>query len=168
MSAPPLPEIFGNYALGEFVEVVPPDPVSWMPQTAGWLWLGLALLAILLRYGWKKLRLWYGNRYRREAVVRLRHLRHNLDRTSVVSELNRLLKLVALVAYSREKVARLSGESWAEFLNRQCEVPVFSDEQLGLLATGSYQTVGIDDVAAQGLVDASLQWVLDHRGAGNA
>ena len=100
--------------------------------------------------------------------MRLRHIRHNLDRASVVGELNRLLKLVALVAYSREKVARLSGEPWAEFLSRQCEAPVFSAKQLRLLATGSYQTVSIDDAAAQGLVDASLQWVLEHRGASNA
>ena len=29
MSAPPLPDIFGNYALGEFVEVVAPNAISW-------------------------------------------------------------------------------------------------------------------------------------------
>ena len=115
-----------------------------------------------------EIRLRLTEQFRREATVRLRHIRYNLDRASVVGELNRLLKLVALVAYSREKVARLSGEPWAEFLSRQCEAPVFSAKQLRLLATGSYQTVSIDDVAAQGLVDASLQWVLEHRGACNA
>ena len=35
MSAPPLPDIFGNYILGDFVEVVSPENVSWLPQTVG-------------------------------------------------------------------------------------------------------------------------------------
>ncbi len=52
MSAPPLPDIFGNYVLGDFVEVVSPENISWLPQTAGWVWLGAFLLAVLLRYGY--------------------------------------------------------------------------------------------------------------------
>ena len=33
VSAPPLPETFGNYALGDFAEVVSPAAISWLPQT---------------------------------------------------------------------------------------------------------------------------------------
>ena len=40
MSAPPLPEAFGNYALGDFVEVISPASISWLPQTPGWLFGG--------------------------------------------------------------------------------------------------------------------------------
>ena len=71
MSAPPLPEVFGNYALGDFVEVVSPAGVSWWPQTVGWLWLGAGLLAYLGLRLWRFLRHWYRNRYRREAIARL-------------------------------------------------------------------------------------------------
>ena len=72
MSAPALPEIFGNYLLGEeFVEVVSPAVVSWLPQTAGWACLGAVCLALLMRYGYRRLRQWYRNRYRREALARL-------------------------------------------------------------------------------------------------
>ena len=74
MSAPPLPDAFGNYALGEFVEVVPPPDISWWPQTTGWWWLGAVLAGFALHRGWKLLRHWYRNRYRREAAGRLQRL----------------------------------------------------------------------------------------------
>jgi hypothetical protein len=168
VSPPPLPEIFGNYALGDFVELVPPESISWWPQTTGWLWLGTVLLALGLRQSWIKLRHWYRNRYRREAAVQLQELRNNGNRDCLAPELNRLLKLVALVAYSRETVAKLSGPAWTDFLNLQCETAAFNDDQLQLLATASYRQRDIDEASAQGLMDAGLRWIRDHRGADNA
>ena len=70
MSAPPLPDAFGNYALGDFVEVVSPAAISWLPQTAGWAWLGLAALALALYKGWRWLQHWHRNRYRRSFFHR--------------------------------------------------------------------------------------------------
>ena len=77
MSAPPLPEVFGNYALGDFAEVIAPEAISWLPQTAGWLWLGIVLMLVAMRYSAKKLLHWYRNRYRREATEQLRLLNGN-------------------------------------------------------------------------------------------
>ncbi len=165
MSAPPLPEVFGNYALGEFVEVTPPDAISWLPQTVGWLWLGVGLLAILSHFGWKRLRLWYHNRYRREGAAQLQQLGDSLHDGAVVSEVNRSLKLVALAAYSRERVAKLSGDSWLHFLKNECTSPVFNEAQLDLLAYGSYKSTRIDRADAAALIEASVNWVMLHRGS---
>ncbi len=162
-SAPPLPEAFGNYALGDFVEVVSPQAISWLPQTVGWWWLGAALLAVLARYTWRRLRHWYRNRYRREAAARLRQLAATGQQSAVVAELNRLLKLTALAAFSREQVASLSGEAWVDFLNRQCATPPFSDEQGRLLAVGAYQTGAVAAPAGQALIGACRTWVREHR-----
>ena len=112
MSVPPLPEIFGNYTLGDFVEVVSPEAVSWWPQTTGWLWLGAALLTWALYRAGLLLRHWYRNRYRAEATARLRRLSRDADTVELVQQVNRLLKLTALTAFSREQVARLSGAPW--------------------------------------------------------
>ena len=98
----------------------------------------------------------------------MQELRNNGNRDCLAPELNRLLKLVALVAYSREAVAKLSGPAWTDFLNLQCETAAFSDDQLQLLATASYRQRDIDEAFAQGLMDAGLRWILDHRGAENA
>lgn len=160
MSAPALPEIFGNYSLGDFVEVVSPAAIDWWPQTIGWLWLAIALLALTGYRGWKRLQHWYRNRYRGEAAVMLQQFQGG---EAAVGDINRLLKLTALAAFSREQVASLSGESWGDFLNQQCESPPFDGEQLELLAMGSYNNAPLDQQAARKLLSASLAWVQQHK-----
>ena len=167
MSAPPLPETFGNYALGDFVEVVAPADISWLPQTAGWAWLGLLILALALRAGWRWLMRWHRNRYRREAVARLQALSSDSLGERLVAEVNKLLKLAAMAAYSRERVARLYGEQWTGFLKQQCPTQPFTDEQAELLAVGAYQPSGLDAEKALALIEASMTWVREHRDAGN-
>ncbi len=164
MSAPPLPDIFGNYALGDFVEVVSPAAISWLPQTAGWAVLAALLAVLLLRYGWRRLRHWYRNRYRREALARLRVIAQSAQQDTLV-ELNKLLKLTALAAYSREQVARLSGQEWVAFLNQRCASPPFSPEHGRLLAQGVYEGAAVSDATRQALHGACLAWVENHRGA---
>jgi Domain of unknown function (DUF4381) len=162
MSAPPLPEAFGNYALGDFVEVVAPAAVSWLPQTTGWWCLGVVLLGFVLYRGWKRLRHWHRNRYRREAAGRLQQLAAGANSATLVSEVNRLLKLTALAAFSREQVAKLSGEDWVSFLNRHCPGSPFSWEQGRLLAVSTYRSEAIDNAAARQLLDASRSWISEH------
>ncbi|MCB1689200.1 MAG: DUF4381 domain-containing protein [Halioglobus sp.] len=164
MSAPPLPDIFGNYALGDFVEVVPPEAISWLPQTAGWAWLGALLAVVILRYGWRKLRHWHRNRYRREAALRLQQLAQGAAHDSWLIELNKLLKLTALAAFSREQVARLSGQEWVAFLNQHCASPPFSPDHCRLLARGVYEGATVPDAMRQSLLVACRQWVEHHEG----
>ncbi|MCB1676591.1 MAG: DUF4381 domain-containing protein [Halioglobus sp.] len=164
MSAPPLPEAFGNYALHDFVEIVSPPAVNWLPQTAGWWWLGGAVLVFIAWRAWRCLRHWYRNRYRREAAARLRALSPTAGTAVRIEDINRLLKLTALVAYPRGTVARLSGEQWVDFLNRQCQSPPFSPQQTRLLALGAYRDQALDTTCARALLDASLAWVREHRG----
>ena len=162
MSAPALPEVFGNYALGDFVEVVPPPDICWWPQTAGWWWLGALLAGFALHRGWKLLRRWYRNRYRREAADRLQRLASAADSDTLVSEINRLLKLTAMAAFSREQVARLSGDEWVAFLNSQCPSAPFSPEQGRLLALASYTGEAVEPGPGKQLLAASVAWVEQH------
>jgi hypothetical protein len=162
VSAPPLPEAFGNYALGDFVEVVSPAAINWLPQTIGWWWLGAFLLALTLRKLWQRLRHWYRNRYRREGLQRLQSLTTE-EPAEKLREVNKLLKLVAMAAYSRERVASLSGPDWAEFLNRQCPAPAFSAAQCQALAGDIYRPDNIDSAALSALIEASGNWVREHQ-----
>jgi hypothetical protein len=162
VSAPPLPDTFGNYALGDFVEVVSPEAVSWWPQTTGWWWLGAILLGYALYRGWRLLQHWYRNRYRREAADRLQQLVGATETPGLVADVNRLLKLTAIVAYSREKVARLSGDEWVSFLNRHCPTAPFSPQQGQLLSEATYTGQAIAPATGQQLLDAVLAWVQQH------
>ncbi len=163
MSAPPLPDAFGNYALGDFVEVVAPPAIDWLPQTTGWKWVGMVLLALALYRGGQRLARWHRNRYRREAAARMKSLALSADPGTLVPELNRLLKLTTLAAWPREEVARLSGEEWVSFLNRQCPTPPFNAAQRRLLAVGAYCPGAVDTTAGRDLLEAGMAWVEQHR-----
>ena len=65
MSLPPLPESFGNYAIRGIAEVLPPEPVSWIPVTTGWRLLGAAILLWVIYQGYRQYRAWRRDRYRR-------------------------------------------------------------------------------------------------------
>jgi hypothetical protein len=164
MSAPPLPDIFGNYALGDFVEVTPPADVAWWPQTAGWAWVGGLLALWLTRKLWLRARHWYRNRYRREALAKLAALEQVPANAQTAREVNHLLKLTALCAWSRESVASLTGGDWTEFLNGSCEAPPFDVELAKLLATGPYTAPDIDAATGSRLLSASRRWIAEHRG----
>lgn len=164
MSAPPLPEIFGNYALGDFVEIVAPDAISWWPQTAGWAWVALLLGLVLARKLWRRGRQWYRNRYRREALARLEDLESHRASADFPREINRLLKLTALAAWSRTGVASLSGQDWIDFLNQHCQPAPFQPPLAELLASGPYTTVAMDPDSGLHLLEASRTWIAEHRG----
>tara|TARA_R110002110_G_scaffold205066_7_gene417262 strand:- start:417934 stop:418440 length:507 start_codon:yes stop_codon:yes gene_type:complete len=163
VSLPALPEVFGNYALKDFVEVTAPMDINWWPQTAGWLVVGVLAACLLLYRIGLRVRHWYRNRYRREAIKRLRLLHSTTTPETLPSEVNRLLKITAMVAYSRERVARLSGRQWVDFLNGQCSTPVFSEDSETLLTTGAYQLQSAQGPRADRLIAASLLWVETHR-----
>ena len=162
MTAPPLPEVFGNYALGEFAEVVTPPGIDWLPQTTGW-WLLVAILAAYgLRHCWRWLRRWYHNRYRREARRQLQAIAATTDSATLPAELNRLLKLAALAAFQRSDVASLSGQPWVAFLNSRCPQPVFNPAQAELLSLAPYRPGPLADAVRTDLVAACAHWIRSH------
>lgn len=160
MSLPALPDIFGNYVLGDFNEVVSPPAIDWLPQTPGWYLVAAALLVILGRRLARRARHWYHNRYRSEA---LRRLRAAENAENAVVEINRLLKLAAMEAFPREQVASLSGTAWTGFLNSQCDSPPFDEHECKLLEDTVYRTASVDADARSRLLRASLDWVTQHK-----
>lgn len=160
MSAPPLPETFGNYALGDFVEVVSPAGVTWLPQTAGWWFVAALVIAYSGRWIWRRLVNWYRNRYRKEALARLRSIPSSDD---YLAELSRLLKITAVTAYHRPEAAQLAGAPWPEFLNRKCEAAPFDKELSALLAEGVYRQTVLTDTQRDRLLAAAKTWITSHR-----
>lgn len=168
MSLPPLPEPFGNNALRGMAEVVPPDSVSWLPQTPGWLLVGGVLAVLSGRYCLRRFRAWHADRYRREAKRRLQALDRSADDNTFLGALNTLLKLTAMAAYSREQVAHLSGEQWTQFLNAHCPGAPFSDRASHALVEGLYSGNAPEGAVKAELVTASALWIERHRHADDA
>ncbi len=157
---------FGNYVLHGINEVVLPESVSWYPQTVGWtILLGLVLLFLLFKALVQLLR-WYRNRYRTEGLKRLQRLSVASDRIEAVRGVPIVLKAVALQAYPRSEIARLSGSAWIEFLNSVTERVSFNPAQAKFLQRVSYQVLSyndIDDASFEELIEQSIYWVKHHK-----
>ena len=163
MSAPPLPPTFGNYALGDIAEVVAPPAIDWLPQTPGWYLVLAIVLAFAARRAWRALRKWYRNRYRREALTRLRELADAGDDSIALARgANTLLKLTAMAARSRAEVASLTGAAWVSWLNAQCPGAVFGAREAQVLVEGSYRELPLDEETRASLFSAMARWITDH------
>ncbi len=159
VSAPPLPEVFGNYAIKGIQEVLPSEPVSWWPATPGWWVLAAIALLLLARWGFRRWRRWQADRYRRDALAQLAALkgspRQQLQATAII------LKGTALAAFPRRDVARLSGSAWHRWLVERGAN--FSDSSRALLTEGQYRDRHEPDATAVArLVTESAAWVRQH------
>ncbi|MDL2402681.1 DUF4381 domain-containing protein [Rhizobium mayense] len=121
----PRPDPMTETALRSLHDIAMPTPVSWTPQTWGWMVLGLILLAGLMIAFLLWLRHYRANAYRREARRILEgieiRIRNPETRQDAIQELAGLLKRTALAAWPRDEVASLSGAAWVRFLDDHAE-----------------------------------------------
>lgn len=162
---PPLPEVWGNYAIRGIEEVLPPQAISWWPQTPGWRYLGAALCLLLTWYVWRRLRHWVRNRYRRQALRELELLRAQYgDNTELLYPLARLLKATALQAFPRENAAGLSGEAWTLWLDSQVPQAILSGRSRQLLSQAQYRPrIDPEPKAIAELARQVGDWIRNHR-----
>lgn len=137
--------------------IVPPSEpprVSMFPETEGWIWVGLSVLAALAWIAIKWIRHRRANAYRRAALSLLSTTGDNAGAISAI------LRRAALVAYPRESVAALHGERWLRFLDKTRGKPGFETEIGQKMLQAPYLT---DPVSVAGLHDLAVDWVRHHK-----
>jgi hypothetical protein len=99
-----------------------PEPIGWWPLAPGWWALLLSAVLVLAILGYLLRRHYRKNAYRRRALLQLQTLATEYlaknDTGIYFSQINALLKSVALLAYPRTEVAAQHGAAWRAFLNR--------------------------------------------------
>lgn len=145
-----------------------PAPVSYWPQTWGWLLvLGVALAATGWA-AWRAARRHRRNRYRREGLRILESLRLAASSDPLAARaLPGLLKRVGLSSVApseRARVGALEGDEWVAFMQRGAEA--FPPDTGGLLRTLAYAPPAtlqeIPQARMQQLFTASRQWMEQH------
>ena len=136
-----------------------PEPVAWLPQTAGFWVVAAWLLAMgLLALGYAYMR-WRRNRYRREAIGLLEAIETGSGAGTAGSEIASVLKRTALIAYPRQQVAPLHGAAWADFLRASCDHDAVVEHAASDLAGAAYRR----DVDGAALIAAARRWIEVHR-----
>ena len=165
------PDGVRNDFLDRLQEVVPPEPVSWAPQTVGWLLLGALAALGLVWVVWRFWRRWEASRFRRDALAELAELERNLEPGSADGSLRRLpglVKRTALAVYPRERVAGLTGAAWLDFLDETSGSKEFSTGAGQLLKEIPYlpaeRLSGLDEGELRTLFGLTRRWI--RRGAG--
>lgn len=145
-----------------------PEPVSYWPQTWGWLALLAGVAALAGWAAWRIVRRHRRNRYRREGMRRLEAIRVAAQSDPLAArELPGLLKQVGLSAVARAERARvgaLGGPEWTDWMARTGgDFPADADALLRALAYAPPETVrAIAPVRMQRLFAASRQWMEGH------
>ncbi|MEQ1956124.1 DUF4381 domain-containing protein [Mesorhizobium sp. CN2-181] len=154
-------------ALQKLADIAQPPPVSWIPQTWGWVVLALLAAALLLWGAWRWHRRRVRNRYRREALAELSGIEAKLGgpagRVAAMAEAAALLKRVALAAWPREAVASLSGADWVAFLRKTAGPSSFTNEAAALLDDAEYQRgQAVPEAAERAFLAAVRRWIERH------
>lgn len=150
-------QIFGSDRMWGLKELPLPEPVSWMPQTAGWAVLAIVALAVVAYFAWRRWQAWQADQYRRVALTRLKQM--NADQLQALPE---LLRLAALAAGSRAEVASLRGSDWINWLNARVDQPLFDEADSITLDALAYTKTPIPPDQARHLLDASENWLRGH------
>lgn len=149
-----------------------PVPVSYAPQTIGWLFVAILLLAAVLLIAWAAWRRYRRQRYRRNALQELAGIEARLasgqtdpvQRAAMLAAISCLLKRTSLELAPREQVAALTGDAWLAFLRRtHGRFDARTGPLLTLASYGPPQQVARispDDAAA--LIRHARDWIEHH------
>lgn len=125
-------------------EIALPEPVAYTPQTTAWYIL-FGVVFLLLTLGiFRLISRWKSNRYRRQALSQLKtieaSLNNNRELVNISGQIPLLVKWTTLQAFPRERVARLSGDKWLNFLDNSYGGKEFSSGSGQLLPQLAYST----------------------------
>jgi hypothetical protein len=156
-------------SLDRLHDIVAPPPVPWWPPAPGWYYVMGATLLVLVVLLVRGFVAWQRNRYRREALAALareeRLLADPARRNAALAALAELLKRTAITAFSRTRVAALTGTEWYAFLDHSGDMSVFSRGAGQQLASAVYDSGGgatLEESAARALAQHIRHWIKHH------
>ena len=155
-----------NPKLANLNPVFTPDPVRFEPIAPGWYFVFGLLVLFILFILYKLFRRYQLNAYRRSSAKELLKLKPEIGKSNasgLIQKISTILKVTAFYSFSREKVARLSGEDWQNFLVSKISSGSKYRDTFELL---DYQYVSerkIESSEIEKLIDASTRWIRRHR-----
>ncbi len=146
-------------------DIITPDPISMFPASDGYAILLMLIAATLFPLSLYAYKYHMRNLYRKDALKEIKQVRDTdspLDKELVY--MLQLLKRVAIVAYTREKVANLSGKTWWQFLKEKSHISMGDDLEAyceSIYLGDSTLTQAKNDA----VINYITKWIKNHKGA---
>lgn len=156
-------------ALRTMHDIVVPPPVSWFPQTWGWVVLAVLLLAVVCIWVILSLKRYRHNAYRREALRQLElaatDIRTPDTKAHGLRTVAELIKRTALVTWPREVVAADTGGNWTTLLAHSSATDLdqnFKRLLDDLEYRGERDVGDVSDTAVNEIIASARQWIKMH------
>lgn len=156
-----------SFQENDFIEdlgpLLEPNAVSFSFDTLGWKVSLVCVIAVMLSIVFFQMRLYFKNKYRRMAIydLLLRIESPNLENYHKVNYANLILKKVAIQVYGREKVAKMFGEQWLQYLDSKCEKSELSELKI-VFENSSYNLKQISDSEFDLVLERTKKWIHQH------
>lgn len=111
-------------SLDNLHDIIIPKAVGFLPSAPGWTIVLLLLLALLFHFAVQRYKYYKKSQYRREALREFVTYKHHSKEDAIA--LLALGKRVGIAAYGRTEIAKLSADSWWDFMQEHSKVKVNS------------------------------------------
>jgi hypothetical protein len=148
-------------SLDNLNDIIVPEAVGFFPLAPGWMVVILLALGLLFHFLFQAYKGYQRSLYKREALKELDS--YNKESRDEMIALITLAKRVAIAAYGRNEIARLSGESWWDFMEEYSKVKM-SRKLRAELSDLLYGTPQQNDTSQYTVVkDLVTLWIRTHK-----
>jgi len=148
-------------SLDNLHDIILPDAVGFFPLAPGWVMVLLLLLALLFHFALQKYKQYKKSQYRREALKELTlYTQESKEHTIALLS---LAKRVGIAAYGRKVVAKFSGNSWWDFMEKHSKTKMNTElrEEIDtLLYDASYTT---NSALHDNVAECVSLWIKTHK-----
>ncbi|UQB42211.1 DUF4381 domain-containing protein [Thiomicrospira microaerophila] len=142
-------------------DIIVPEPIGWWPLASS-VWVTLfILLGVLIGLVWY---FWQRHKkaaYRRYAIDQLTGL-SQLDDTSLLNQLNALLKQVAMTTYGRASCSGLNHQAWLRFLHQKASFVEQPKALEKLEQRYQAQPPALSSQEREALIYFAKRWIQEH------
>ena len=153
-------------SLNNLNDIIMPEAVGFYPLAPGWIIVILLALALLFHFSFKAYSRYKRSLYKREALKELES--YTQENRNEILALLTLAKRVGIAAYGRDQIAKLSGESWWDFMEQHSKVKInteLREELSDLLYDTSKEHESAQYVAVREMVTL---WIRTHKDGNHA
>lgn len=149
----------------QFGEIIEPEIIPFTFSGIAWIVLASILLLCLLIGAILWIRIYRRNSYRRSAIQLINNITNNtmLNDAQTITEINRILKRVALTIYKQEVINGLLGINWINFLNSKSKTAFFDTDNTLLLLNKTFNTkLATNKEQLNNFIYSSKKWITKH------